>query len=218
MYGFPVMEGLCLMVLLSASIHDARTREVPDAHWWVIGVLAIMVAAWDGMWPSVPAYAMMLAYMMRGWTACMVMAMAMMPVAAWMGCWDTVAAMAMCLFLLGMYRIGALKGGADAKALMVLAMLYPVGDTVLWPLPLPVLDVLVIALAMSLTSCIWVLARNIWHRDVHRRMFTTYRIPCGSVDSVHAWVVEECGDTVLVTPMIPFLIPVTMATALTMVL
>jgi preflagellin peptidase FlaK len=142
-----------------------------------------------------------------------------------------------------MYMSGALKGGADVKALVSLCMLYPVypgfGGSVWVPVyPAayvfnPVFSTLLIALVLSFAFLIPVIARG-------RKVSATYETEISDARRRHVWPVEdiqgglrvpvrpqddpgdvysrleEAGyDRVRVTPMVPFVLPITAAFIIT---
>lgn len=244
-----------LTVLISASVHDVRTREVPDAHWVVSGAVALVMLASDrscGVMPAsalVAAAALFLFYMLSPYlvgiraapvvvAACVLSGYAVLEGDA-RGAVVT-GMFALCMLL---YLTGILHGGADVKAVFVLTLAFPLfPDQAGLPSVLllnPSLVILVVASVLTIASTVRVLARNIADGRVCPGMFSNYRVPLSEARGMFAWPVEDAVDgrvvpcrmgddtgavldrladagatSVLVTPMIPFMVPVTVATVL----
>ena len=257
-----------------AAVHDARTREVPDACWAVLiatGTAMRVVCSGDAdpmpLAASVAGTALLAAYMLSprlvGCAGGLVVASALILFAASYladpgspRAVSGLTAPAMFLIFLVMYRAGVLAGGADAKCLMSVAMVfpwYPVTDGVpaLWapayPEALvlnPSVSVLLLALVLSAAWGLGAAVRNLRRGEVSRRMFHSYRMTIGEARTAHVWPMERasggaaaygrCGtdekgevldgleaagrSDVLVTPMIPFVVPAALAFVATMLL
>lgn len=252
-----------VLVMASAAAADIRTREVPDAHWAVMGVAGSVICASAcigdaGPVPSVchlAASLFLLVYMLSerlsGWAAVPVLVpavvLALVPAVSLDSEYSIASLASLVMFMLfaGMYRAGILRGGADAKCLMTVALVFPVAPEaeafpLLWSAPYPeslVLNpsasVFIVALVLSLLSCLCVAARNLRDGRVCRRMLTSYetdlddaraafvwpvecadrgrRVPCGTCYEKDAVLdgLESIGESrVAVTPMLPFVLPV----------
>jgi hypothetical protein len=137
-----------------------------------------------------------------------------------MGSWDSVAIVATGLAIITMYWSGLMRGGADAKALIVISMLFPSWNHgLLWyvdgPMSYvfnPTIGILFSSLLMSLSYCIVILMRNLRNGDVHRRMLTSYYVHEDEVEQSFVWLADvTTNGRALVTPMIPFLPPITIS-------
>lgn len=257
--------AVCIAVLLSASVSDARTRTVPDMHWLVMGIAGMALHSMVSLRESTVTTsasvalgsAIILSYIlserMSGIRAIplLVAVVALFVSQYFLNPGDpfSVAGLAILVasfLMLAMYRIGLIRGGADAKALVVMAISVPTysefpGLPLLWepPIPgaqviVPVLGILVLALLMSLASAVPIAIRNLGAGDVGIHMFSSYRIPLSEAAGRFVWPLEDvqegrvvgcrAGDdsderlarlagigaeTVRVTPMIPFMIPLT---------
>ena len=246
------------VVLAHAAVCDLRTREVPDWHWAAIGVIGpvLCLLSVQGLSVCVPLGSVMLTACMlserldgpRALTVIAAAAVLMpVPVLAEDTGWQRyagVSALAMYLLFYAMYVTGLLRGGADAKCLMSLALafpVYPVPD----PLPLlwvvdqpgslvanPSMSVMVVSLALSLSSVLYVLYVNLRQGHRGRRMLTAFPMDVGRARAAFVWPVERVADgvtvpcrdydskekildelesagieRVMVTPMIPFVVP-----------
>ena len=212
------------VVLAHAAVCDMRTREVPDWHWAAIGLIGpvLCLLSVQGLSVCVPLGSAML-------TACMLserldgsravpviaasLALMSVPVLTEDSGWTRYAglsALAMYLLFYAMYVTGLLRGGADAKCLMSLALSFPVypvtGCTpLLWHIDPPEalvlnpsLSVFTIGLALSLAGVLWVFAVNVRRGDIGPRMLTTYLMPVSDVWGSHVWPAERLCDGALV--------------------
>ncbi|MDO5853662.1 MAG: hypothetical protein Q4Q62_06415 [Thermoplasmata archaeon] len=145
------------------------------------------------------------------------------------------ASLACCLLFALLHTAGLIAGGADAKCLMSLALAIPGA----LPVP-PAMAILITALALTLCWIPVVAWRNIRSGHVGRGMLSSYSIRVDDADPVRHWPVErleggvpvrcrasykdsrrileelrEAGaEEVRVTPSVPFILPITIATAL----
>lgn len=241
---------LVLVVLSHASISDARTRRVSDAHWAVLLLAGVPLLGMPSAGPPETAVLFMLGsatmalYILsgrvRGASAAVVLAVSAvflaLPLALGLPGGDACAAsFACCLLFAALHAIGLIAGGADAKCLMSLALAIPGA----LPVP-PAMGILVFALALTLCWIPAVAWRNIRSGYSGRGMLSSYSVRVADADPVRHWPVErlEGGDLVgcrasygdsgrileelreagigevRVTPSIPFILPITVATAI----
>ena len=257
------------VVLVHAAVCDMRTREVPDWHWAAIGLIGpiLCLLSVQGLSVCVPLGSAMLTVCMLserldGFRAVPVIAasaaLMSVPVLTEDSGWARYAglsALAMYLLFYAMYATGLLRGGADAKCLMSLALafpVYPVSDPlpILWAVDQPEslvvnpsMSVTVVSLALSLSSVLYVLGVNIREGYRGRRMLTAFPIDVGRARAAFVWPVEMVADgvtvpcrdydskegildelesagvsRVMVTPMIPFVVPATVSFAVVVLL
>ena len=265
---------ITMAVMLSASCFDWRFREVPDIHWWVLGLSGIALTALslsDSMDVRIAMMlvgsVMILFYILFDAepapiiTAVYCLAMAAMfiyPAVTAFGDSDVkrLLAIPICfvLFYL-MYMFGVLRGGADAKCLMVLAMMfqtYPaIGDLPL--IGIPPLDIQMVfsfpiavlfhAALFSFAWLFWTVIRKIYRRDDPVEMYTLswYRMSIDEARRSHVWPKQDAvggmivnvkgipedgaldrleaagAKDVWVTPIIPFMVPITAAIAFVLI-
>lgn len=250
---------LVLVVMASAAWHDVRTREVPDRHWTVLGVLSVVVTLWVSI-PTAVGTGLLALYMcsrrVEGLLAALVLSASMVSFAVAClldpsQCPVNIGIPAM--FLLGMlfYITGLLKGGADAKAFMSLSLTVPVYPSMqlLWEpvypqafLMPPSMAVLLVALFMTLVPMAVLFILNLLRGYRGRGMATTYTLPLDVATESHVWPVEDVVDGMIrrcppsedpevydrlrgagavhvrVTPMIPFLLPMAVASVVVLIL
>lgn len=209
------------LVLLSAAASDVRTREVPDTHWAVMGVAGAVLCAvaCGGSAGAVPVVChtamalLLLAYMLSerlsGLVAVPVLIpatlLAVMPAVLTDSRFSEASLASFVMFLLfaGMYRTGLLRGGADAKCLMMVALVFPVMPVagalpLLWDVPYPEslvinpsLSVMVVSLVLSLLARLKVAVRNIRDGRVSVRMFTSFVMDVDEARDAFVWPVER---------------------------
>ena len=146
-----VSLAAAIVVMVSASYFDWRYREVPDLHWWVLGIsgLVLTAASFGDIGTevlmmligsalllllilldlNVPAVAELIVFLI------MVALFAYPAVTAFDD--PNVKRMLVipvcCLIFYLMFSFGILKGGADAKCLMTMAMMFKA--KVIWATP-----------------------------------------------------------------------------------
>jgi len=169
-------------VLTFASYTDWRWRRAPNLLWWLaggVGALLLLVGVLTG---------------------------AVEPGRQWP---LLVAALLFAAMAFGFYWLGLLAGGADAKALMALALLFPLplhlGLFPLWPSPLPPAfgalgNALLAFLAVPLGLLVW----NLLHRRVRFPHMTVALLkPVEEARRKHYWPMEYVQDGQVKTMLMP---------------
>ena len=264
----PAGIAVTVAVMLSASYFDWRYREVPDIHWWVLGLSGIVLTAislMDDMrleWAMMLMGSVMIVFytlfdieLSRIVTIIYVIAMAAMFICPVVTAFDDqtvrcllVIPVCFVIFYL-MFILGILRGGADAKCLMVMAMMFQTYPEI-WDLPLianPSLNiqcvlsfpiaVLFHAALFSFAWLFWTVIRKIYRREDPVQMITLscYRMSIDEARRSHVWPKQDAyngmivnvrgipqdgaldrleavgAKDVWVTPIIPFMIPITAA-------
>lgn len=245
---------LTMLVLISASVHDVRSRLVPDVHWKLVCLMAVAAVFFDYRIECAAflaaGYVLLSAYMFSERlvgvpgiavvaAGCAVLAVPYLLYSEPSGLVTAV----MFLFMLALYHTGLLRGGGDAKAMMSLSMLlpmYPEGCCILWE-PVypaayafnPVFSIMLLALLISLLYGIKIACKS---REQGGKGFSSYRMTLEEARGSFVWPLEDIVDgkkvrikvgcvpkdaydrleaarvdEVLVTPMIPFVLPITIA-------
>ncbi len=277
-----VFDAIRLIVALEilgyASMLDWRTRRVPNKFWAsmsLIGVALLLLQIALEHWPveymlvSVPVFAVLsdvyldVAEGTPGAKALptvkYAVAIASIVALAFV-LWDEedarhiLAVPAMMLVIVAFYMLDIIKGGADAKALIALCILFPfypalgglplggvaASYSYLMPFTLTVLVTAAIVVAVLPVSF---LIRNLANRDLRfPQALFGYRLPADRIVGKHVWLMERvedgkhilyarpkpdedlkkevdqlvsCGHNRLwVTPKIPFIVPITVALAI----
>lgn len=260
------MLAVMAAVLLSACISDWRCREVSDIHWAVLGTAGILGFASycvlsDGFrWEYVAMAAvsfMILAdilvdtgrytlpfYLIMG--VLTLVSLYHLTDSPFMAAWISVPASY--LIYVGMYIFGIVRGGADVKCLICLALMFPVYPSVS-PFPLigpgdPVISgVFTFSVSVLFFGTLFVMFLGIRFALINRRAgdtgpgrFTGYMMSIEDARKSHVWPMQDvvdgevirCGafddpesayirleaaglERIWVTPMIPFIIPMTAA-------
>ena len=154
-------------VLGWAAIRDLRTRRVPNGLWLPLAVLGLVLLAWDGYLHLGSGFGFRL-YVLR--------------VGLSLG---IVVPLAYVFWFLGGF------GGADAKAFMVLALLFPTYPSFelldVW-LPIVVSDLGVFSLSVLTNTVLIALGfplvlgvRNVLRGDFSMLMFFGHRVPVGEL-------------------------------------
>lgn len=261
-----------IIILTSAAVSDVRTREVGDRHWIVLSVMGIAVQAalaTDSrihMTIGLVTDILLMMYMFwnrtEGIVGTVVMAVAfLITTVSWatdtsnpVACRNIITCLMFMTFL-GMYHLKLIRGGADAKALMCVAICFPTyvevhGLPILWyaapPMSYlfnPPLMTLFVALVISMLYSVYIAAVNIHNGDWHRSMLSGYWTPIDEARESFVWPIIDIGngktigtesyddtegiydrleengfERVLVTPMIPFILPITIGFVFTMLL
>jgi archaeal preflagellin peptidase FlaK len=211
-----------------AALSDLRTREVTDRLWQVLGVVGwglgavwlapggiLPVALWllvggltiQHMFPWDDALGKRLdrfADLIEGVAYLLVILVVLVASVHWgIGTSGVplavIALLATMLFARGLFELGVLYGGADAKALMVAGLLLPLLPTPFLPqtapvallltvLPFPV-NLLVDAAVLSLAVPVAIAVRNVARREFEfPRGFTGYMIPVKELPDRFVWL------------------------------
>jgi len=248
MYGVPIFGLIITMtVLISASVQDIKRREVSDIHWLILGIAGVVIMM-AGMSGHVTAGRIMIAagtamivfdlLYGREWTArldmmfyaLMSMMFAVPLIFSHGDPFVTNAAVIPLCYLIfaAMFYTGVIKGGADVKCLITVAIIFPmypeiygypliaVPDHVVSAVISFPLAVLFHASLISMSAIVFVIARNLIRGDTELpNMLTGYRMNAADADKAHVWYMKErsadaCGK-IWVTPKIPFIVPITAA-------
>lgn len=154
-----------------AAVRDLRTRRVPNGVWIAFGTCAFLLFLAD-----------LLVIRRYGWI-------------------DALIAVGVIALAYGLWYLHLLAGGADAKALMVLAVLLPtpVGwewagvALPAWPSPVPgSLVVLANGLVLFAAAPVGLAAYNLARRDLRfPTMFLGYRISIDRAEASFVWIVDR---------------------------
>ncbi|MGA7861916.1 MAG: A24 family peptidase C-terminal domain-containing protein [Thermoplasmata archaeon] len=111
---------------------------------------------------------------------------------------EVIAVAAAILLARGLFEIGVLYGGADAKALMIAGLLLPIDATPLWSPPVAAallayypfaLTVLIDAALFAIVVPIAIAIRNLTaHEFTFPRGFTGYTIPVAELPDRYVWI------------------------------
>ena len=223
--------AMTAVVMLSASYFDWRYREVPDIHWWVLGISGIVLTA-----VSISGGIDFKAAMMLMGSVMILLYILLdvdiPPIASMIYC----ASMALLfiypvvtgfddpvirrllvipicfVFFYVLFIIGVLRGGADAKCLMTLAMvfqLYPrMGDLPLIATPsLEIQMVISFPIAVLFHASLFSFAWLFWtiFRKIHRRedpveMYTLswYKMSIDEARRSHVWPKQDVVNGMVV--------------------
>ncbi len=262
---------VALAVLLSASVSDWRRREAADIHWAVLmamggilfalrlhdagvpvaaylSVVSMALMAMDLLWDRDTDARIDLALYMSIIATAVISAFSLRDTDL---LWAYVSMPVMYLVMNTFYYSGVVKGGADAKAVIAIAFLYPsypvFGDLPLIGIPggsiplflVPAFAVFMLAAILSVLLVIPYTITNIVRHDTEfPLMMAGFRMDIDRAERSHVWPMEDAfgnevtvcmsgtedpdvyrrlrnaGRTkVWVTPIIPFLIPITVAYA-----
>ena len=223
--------SVTVAVMLSASYFDWKYREVPDIHWWVLGTSGIVLTAislHDDLRPEVlmmligsvmiMIHILLDVDMSRIVTLvlCAVMALLFIyPAAISFGdpVVERLLVIPVCFVLFYiLFSFGILRGGADAKCLMVMAMMlqtYP-SITPFPIIPLPSFTAQVIisfpiavlfhAALFSFAWLFWTVIRKIYRRGDPVEMYTLswYKMSIDEARRSHVWPKQDAVNGMVV--------------------
>jgi len=236
-------------VLISASIQDRRSREVSDVHWVIMcatGIAIMLFAAISE--PSVERImicvgsAMMAVNILHDKERspfreillnAIAMLMFFLPAVTAYGdpfIRDSMVIPISYIIFLAMFFTGAIKGGADVKCLISLAIAFPMypmmfgyplinipGYPITMVMSFP-LAVLLHASLFSIFAIVPIIIRNVIRKDTKMpNMLFGYKMNRYDAENSHVWPMKdhgterEDGERIWVTPKIPFIIPITAA-------
>ena len=263
---------ISIIILMSATVSDVRTREVDDRHWIVLSVMGITIQATLAtdshihMTIGLMTDILLMTYMFWDRTegvvgAVVVVVAFLITTVSWatdisnpIACRNIITCLMFVIFL-GMYHLKLIRGGADAKALMCVAICFPTyievhGLPILWHAAPPIsylfnppLMTLFVALLISMLYSVYIAAVNIHNGDWHRFMLSRYWTSIDEARESFVWPIIDIGNgktigtesyddadeiydrleengfgRVLVTPMIPFILPITIGFVFTVLL
>ncbi len=257
-----------ILLMISASRDDFRTREVSDMHWAAIGIIGLTGHLFTShltgnlsftMAASLLAGALFLLSVLveserisltaglLSLTIAIVSLLIADGNAMATGC--SISVLYCCLFVVGFYT-GLIRGGADAKCLMAIALAFPVysdfGSSLFSDVPAilktlfpPAVATLFLGSILSVVGCaVYCTYMNLQNQGLIRGFYRGYMMPAVMVPISFAWPAENivggervrCGIPadedveeicdryrengiyeMYVTPMMPFVVPLTAA-------
>jgi len=255
-----------VIVMISASFSDWKKREVSDIHWLILGITGIIIFTvfavkdsgfkWQYLCLAAGSVLILvdILWEREGHVLSFYLLMAILfAVAIFYDINDPIivawASVPACyIIFMGMYIFGIVRGGADAKCLITLSMLFPMypafSSFPLISVPsgqisqIFVFSISVLFFAAMLTglTCIYFVLVNVKNGDKCRRMLLGYKMDLEKAKVSHVWPIEDfvegklvpCGipeneqevfvrltesgcKRVWITPMIPFIIPMTIS-------
>ncbi|MDR2846518.1 MAG: hypothetical protein LBV63_04465 [Candidatus Methanoplasma sp.] len=220
--------AITVPVLASAGLSDWKKREVSDIHWAVAGMSGLLLFTLYSLAESgvrweyfclAAATAMVLADILwdKEWNPIIfysVMAV-LFVVPLYSNAGDPLntawASIPLCyLVVMGMYMFGIVRGGADAKCVIVLSMLFPIYPSLfvlpLIPVPtgvaseifVPAISVLFLAALFSISLVIYFAAVNIRNGDRGRHLLSGFRMAIDDAERSKVWPVEDVVDGAVV--------------------
>jgi preflagellin peptidase FlaK len=230
-----VRLGIALIIACSASISDWRKREVSDAHWAVMGIAGLALLAVQIMQDGADlSYLLFLLPMAWFFFDMLVERRGMfedginpLPIGLYLGSfailafllsqfwndayiWQLMVIPILFVIIFLLYQFNIVKGGADAKALMAIALLIPrypmIGpfplvnvtvDATQYIMPFAIL-VLFNAALMTLVVPLVMLAYNLYKRDVKvPAMLFGYTMDLPDARNKFVWPMEYVKDGVV---------------------
>ena len=217
--------------LVQASILDIRTRRVPNRVWIQLGgvgiILLFLHIALEGQWyhyliflPILPLYAYPFIELekvpdvqngiitMPIWHGMRIVGIIGFLLVGFLGQsgFFTLTLLAMCVFILliyGMFYVGLLHGGADAKGMMAITLLVPFHPAFssfpLWEAEVRAVELIftfpVVVLTLSVISFAFLplglAGFNIIKGDIGRPMFLGYKMPLADIPEKHVWLIDQ---------------------------
>ncbi|MFB6111712.1 MAG: prepilin peptidase [Halobacteriaceae archaeon] len=174
-----LLRLVAVPVLGLAAYRDVRTRRVPNSFWYPLAVLGLLLLAWE--WTTLaPGF-----QRMRFLRSTLLSIGIVVPLAY------------------GFWRLGAF-GGADAKALMAIAVLFPGYPTYYFPteaLPVVVtavgvfsLTILTNAVLLGMGYPVALGLRNLVAGELDRRMFVGRPVAWRAVTETHGSLLSAPAD------------------------
>jgi archaeal preflagellin peptidase FlaK len=230
-----VRLGIAVIIACSASISDWRKREVSDAHWAIMGIAGLVLLAVQILLDNVDlTYLLFLLPMTWFFFDLLVERRGMfeeginpLPIALYLGSfvilafllsqfweqqymWQLMVIPILFVVFFFLYQFSVIKGGADAKALIAIALLIPLYPR-LDPFPLIqvtvdatqyimpfAISVLFNAALLTLVVPLVILAYNIYRHDIKFPvMFFGYTMELTEARKKFVWPMEYVKDGVL---------------------
>jgi archaeal preflagellin peptidase FlaK len=230
-----VRLGIAFIIACSASISDWRKREVSDAHWAIMGIAGLVLLAVQILLDNEDlTYLLFLLPMAWFFFDMLVERRGMfedginpLPIALYLGSfvilalllsqfwdqeymWQLMVIPILFVVIFFLYQFNVIKGGADAKALMAVALLIPryprldpfpliqvTVDATQYIMPFAIL-VLFNAALLTLVVPLVMLAYNIYRRDIKfPAMFFGYTMDLPEARKKFVWPMEYMKDGVL---------------------
>ncbi|NLL94749.1 MAG: hypothetical protein GX224_03205 [Thermoplasmatales archaeon] len=221
--------AIYVSVMALACLEDLRDREASDGYWAALGAAAVVFMILEtpafSVWRIAPiaGTAVILLYLL--WPGeedpvgpiTLVAALVVLFVLPAYLAWDdpfvrgTLSVPVLFILFVAMYYVGAIKGGADVKCLIVTSMLFVTYPSV-GPLPLIAapsaalaavfpfaLATLFFAALFSLLPVPYVALRNLRRGDSGAlRSFTGYYMPIAEAREAHVWPLQNVVDGTVV--------------------
>jgi preflagellin peptidase FlaK len=172
-----LLRLVAVPVLAWAAYRDLRTRRVPNAAWYPLAALGIALLAWETASGHPPAFADRLTLLRTALSVGLVV-----PLAYWF------------------WRLGGF-GGADAKAFMTIALLFPTFPVYFLPtVALPVVEstlgvfsltVLTNTVLVGVAYPLALAARNAATGHVGTAMFLARRVSVDRIERTHGRLFES---------------------------
>ena len=230
-----VRLGIALVIACSASISDWRKREVSDVHWAAMGVAGLALLAVQILQDNVDlSYLLFILPMAWFFFDMLVERRGMfedginpLPIGLYLGSfailayllsqfwndayvWQLMVIPILFVIIYFLYQFSIIKGGADAKALMAIALLVPqypllgpfplihvTVDATQYIIPFAIL-VLFNAALLTLVVPVIMLVYNLYKRDVKvPAMFFGYTMETSEARKRFVWPMEYVKDGVL---------------------
>jgi len=215
---------ITMVILVSASIRDWKDREVPDVHWIVLGIIGLVmfvsysVYMTEFRWEYVclaagTAMILLDIFLDREFNPLVYYALMalLFIVPLYHNMSDDIfiawASVPLCyLIYLGMYLFGIVRGGADAKCLITLSIMFPLYPS-FFGLPLIGLpdgifspfsqifvcsiSILFLAAILTIPIILYFAVRNARESGLSRRMFFGYRMDISKAEDSDVWPLED---------------------------